>query len=192
MINGDQGDPNAAQFKAGAHRVLDGKVDIAAEYDTPAGWPTGANAGGRAPRSPRSAPRTIAAVYSANDGMAAGIITALQAAGMTRSRRSAARTPQLDGVQRVVAGTQAFTIYKPYTHGGRHRRRDGVALATASRSARSLPTKANNGTSACRPTSIPTIVLTKDNVQHDRGGRRAYTVADICTASTRPPAPRSA
>ncbi len=31
MIDGDPADPNAAQFKAGAHKVLDGKVNIAYE-----------------------------------------------------------------------------------------------------------------------------------------------------------------
>ncbi len=34
MINGSVTDPNAAQFKKGAHSVLDGKVTIAKEYDT--------------------------------------------------------------------------------------------------------------------------------------------------------------
>ncbi len=35
MINGAITDPNAAYFKKGAHSVLDGKVNIGKEYDTP-------------------------------------------------------------------------------------------------------------------------------------------------------------
>src|SRR5215211_1581596 len=35
MLNGAPSDPNAAQFKAGAHSALDGTVDIAEEYDNP-------------------------------------------------------------------------------------------------------------------------------------------------------------
>ena len=35
MINGSPTDNNATLFKKGAHSVLDGKVKIGAEYDTP-------------------------------------------------------------------------------------------------------------------------------------------------------------
>ena len=35
MINGSPTDNNATLFKQGAHAVLDGKVNIAKEYDTP-------------------------------------------------------------------------------------------------------------------------------------------------------------
>ncbi len=35
MLNGAPSDPNAAQFKAGAHGVLDGTADILEEYDNP-------------------------------------------------------------------------------------------------------------------------------------------------------------
>ena len=66
-------------FKEGAHTVLDGKVDIAYEQIP------GVEAR-RSPRQKMAAAITalgkdnIAGVYSANDGMAGGIITALKAA----------------------------------------------------------------------------------------------------------------
>src|SRR5699024_2096774 len=35
MLNGSPTDPNAANFKAGAHEILDEQVEIGQEYDTP-------------------------------------------------------------------------------------------------------------------------------------------------------------
>ena len=35
MINGSPTDPSSADYKKGAHSVLDGKVKIGREYDTP-------------------------------------------------------------------------------------------------------------------------------------------------------------
>jgi len=46
MINGAPTDNNAKLFKAGAHSVLDGKVKIGAEYDTPDWSPDKANRDG--------------------------------------------------------------------------------------------------------------------------------------------------
>ncbi len=81
MINGDDADPNAAQFKKGAHEALDGKVDIA--YEQSGLWKdTVANQKVTAAITQLGA-KNIAGVYSANDGMAGGIATALKGAGIS-------------------------------------------------------------------------------------------------------------
>ena len=86
MINGSPTDPNAAQFKAGAHKSkLNGKVKIGKEYDTPNWDPNTANQEMAGAITALGAPN-IKGVYSANDGMAAGIATALSAAGHARAR----------------------------------------------------------------------------------------------------------
>ncbi len=93
MMNGAITDPNAALFKSGAKSVLDGKVKYGKEYDTKEWKPENANANMEAAITALGKDK-IDGVYSANDGMAGGIITALKAARASRrSRRSPARTP---------------------------------------------------------------------------------------------------
>ncbi len=70
MMNGSSTDPNAAQFKEGAHSVLDGKVKIGREYDTKEWKPENANANMEGAISAIGKDK-IVGVYSANDGMAA-------------------------------------------------------------------------------------------------------------------------
>ena len=77
MMNGALTDPNAALFKKGAHSELDGKVNIGKEYDTKEWKPENANANMEGAISAIGKDKIIG-VYSANDGMAGGIITALQ------------------------------------------------------------------------------------------------------------------
>lgn len=69
MINGSLADPNTGRFKTGAMNELQGKVQISASYNTKDWLPEVAKA------NMEAAIRTvglnnIAAVYSANDGMA--------------------------------------------------------------------------------------------------------------------------
>ena len=127
MMNGVADRPERRRCSRRARTaVLDGKVRRSPTSTTP-----GLEAGERqhedgAPPSPRSARTSFDGVYSANDGMAGGIITALKAAG--RQRRPAghaARTPNSPVVQRIVAGDQYLSIYKPYAPEADDRRRDG-------------------------------------------------------------------
>ncbi|NTU65940.1 MAG: sugar ABC transporter substrate-binding protein, partial [Chloroflexi bacterium] len=75
MINGSPTDNNAILFKRGAHSVLDGKVNIAKEYDTPDWSPD------KAQREMEQALTTlnnrVDGVYAANDGTAGGAIAAM-------------------------------------------------------------------------------------------------------------------
>ncbi|GAA3500447.1 hypothetical protein GCM10019016_075530 [Streptomyces prasinosporus] len=82
MMNGEPADPNTALFKKGALDELEGAVDIAASYDTEKWLPRVAK------ENMREAIRTVgagnvAAVYSANDGMAGAVIEAMEEAGVT-------------------------------------------------------------------------------------------------------------
>ncbi|MER7838201.1 substrate-binding domain-containing protein [Streptomyces sp. NPDC096040] len=115
MINGSPTDPNAKQFKTGALSELNGKVTIpsAASFDTKDWDPDIAeqettkaiNAIGK---------DNIAAVYSANDAMAGGIVKALKAAGFTNMPPITGQDADLDAIQRILAGQQYMTVYKPY------------------------------------------------------------------------------
>lgn len=83
MMNGAITDPNAKLFKKGAKAELNGKVNVGREYDTKEWKPENANANMEAAITALGKDKIIG-VYSANDGMAGGIITALKAAGLSK------------------------------------------------------------------------------------------------------------
>ena len=180
MVNGSVTDPNAAQFKKGAHSVLDGKVTIAKEYDTKEWSPDNANSEMEAAISAVGA-KNIAGVYSANDGMAGGIITALKAAGI--SVPVTGQDAELAGVQRIVAGEQYMSVYKPYAPEADAAAEMAVALAQG----KSLDSIAKDKVSSNSAKDVPSVLvpvtsLTKDNINETVIKDGVYTAADICTA----------
>ncbi len=181
MVNGDPGDPNAAQFKAGALSVLKGKVDIAATFDT-TGWLAN-NANQEVAGSiSRIGAKNIAAVYSANDGMAAGVVSALQAAHIKPLPPISGQDAQLDGVQRVLSGLQAFTIFKPYVDEANTAATMAVDLATGKSLDAVADTTQKNNTSSSIPSKlIPTVVLNDKNIKQTVIDSGLYTAANICT-----------
>lgn len=181
MVNGDPGDPNAAQFKAGAHSVLDGKVKIGAQFDTTGWLANNANqevSGAIA----RLGNNGFVGVYSANDGMAAGIISALQSAHINPLPPVSGQDAQLDAVQRILAGLQTFTIYKPYSTEATTAAEMAIDLATG----KSLSGVAD-GTSDSATNKgissklIPTQILTPSTVKQTVIDGGLYTVSQICT-----------
>ncbi|MGF1430523.1 sugar ABC transporter substrate-binding protein [Kitasatospora sp. LaBMicrA B282] len=180
MINGSPTDPNAAQFKAGAHSAIDGKLKIGKEYDT-ANWdPNNANQEAAAAITALGASNVVG-VYSANDGMAAGIATALKAANL--SVPLTGQDAQLDGVQRILAGTQTMSIYKPYKPEADAAGTMAVTLAEGKKLPSDVvPTTATNGSGTSVPSDlIAPTVLTKDNIKTTVVADGLYTVSQICT-----------
>ncbi|MFE2533465.1 substrate-binding domain-containing protein [Streptomyces sp. NPDC059371] len=179
MMNGSVTDPNAAQFKAGAHEVLDGKVNVGKEYDTKEWKPENANANMEAAISALGK-KNIVGVYSANDGMAGGIITALKAAGIKVPVTG--QDAELAGVQRILAGEQFMSVYKPYAPEA-----DAAAeLAVALAQGKSLDAVAKDKVDSPTDKQIPSLLvpvtsLTKENIKDTVVKDGLYTVNDICT-----------
>ena len=92
MLNGAPSDPNAAQFKAGAHGALDGNVDILEEYDNPDWSPENAQQW-TSDQLSKYDPREIQGVYAANDGQAGGVVAALTGAGVALDELPADHRP---------------------------------------------------------------------------------------------------
>ncbi|RAJ31212.1 D-xylose transport system substrate-binding protein [Kitasatospora sp. SolWspMP-SS2h] len=180
MINGSPTDPNAADFKAGAHSAIDGKLKIGKEYDTPQWDPNTANQEAAAAITAIGAPNVVG-VYSANDGMAAGIATALKAANLNVPLTG--QDAQLDAVQRILAGTQTMSIYKPYKPEADAAGEMAVQFAQGKSLGSSLkPTTSTNG-SGTKVDSllIAPVVLTKDNIKSTVIADGLYTAQQICT-----------
>ncbi|GGT94154.1 MULTISPECIES: substrate-binding domain-containing protein [Streptomyces] len=180
MHNGSPTDPNAAEFKAGAHSVLDGKVKIGKEYDTPNWDPNNANQQMSGAISALGK-ENIVGVYSANDGLAAGIATALKAAGMNVPLTG--QDAQLDAIQRLLLGTQTITIQKPYKPEADAAATMAVNLAEGKELPKSLtPTTVTSGSGEKVPATLLTpIVVTKDNIKDTVVKDDMYTVQEICT-----------
>ena len=70
-------------FKLGAHKVFDGRVNIAKEYDTPDWSPDKAQQGME--QALTALNNQVDGVYAANDGTAGGAIAAMKAAGRSCS-----------------------------------------------------------------------------------------------------------
>ncbi|MFJ8198652.1 sugar ABC transporter substrate-binding protein [Streptomyces sp. NPDC096152] len=181
MMNGSSTDPNAAQFKQGAHSVLDGKVNVGKEYDTKEWKPENANSNMEGAIS-AIGKKNLVGVYSANDGMAGGIITALKAAGLSNIPVTG-QDAELAGVQRIVAGEQYMSVYKPYAPEAEAAATMAVDLAQGKALDSVAKDKVDSPTTKGVPSVlVPVTSLTKDNIKDTVIKDGVYTVSDICTA----------
>ncbi len=110
MINGAPTDDNALELKKGAHAVLDGKVELFREYDTPDWSPDKAQEEMTQALTALAGQR-LDGVYAANDGTAGGVIAAAKAAGVAVPIVTG-QDAELAAIQRLVLGEQQSTIYK--------------------------------------------------------------------------------
>ncbi|MFD5078582.1 substrate-binding domain-containing protein [Streptomyces sp. NPDC058371] len=180
MMNGAITDPNAAFFKKGALAELKGKVDIAKSYDTKEWKPENANANMEGAISALGK-NNIVGVYSANDGMAGGIITALKAAGIKVPVTG--QDAELAGVQRIVTGDQYMSVYKSYPEEAAVAAKMAVALAQGSKLDDIAKDKVDSPTTKAVPSVIvPVVSLTQDNIKDTVIKDGIYTIDDICTA----------
>ncbi|MFI6355744.1 substrate-binding domain-containing protein [Streptomyces sp. NPDC050743] len=179
MMNGSSTDPNAAQFKKGAHEVLDGKVNVGKEYDTKEWKPENANSNMEGAISALGK-KNIVGVYSANDGMAGGIITALKQAGIKVPVTG--QDAELAGVQRIVTGDQYMSVYKPYAPEAAAAAEMAVDLAQGKSLDSVAKDKVDSPTTKQVPSVlVPVTALTKDNIKDTVIKDGVYTVTDICT-----------
>ncbi len=185
MMNGAPTDPNARQFKAGALTELAGNVRVGAQYDTKDWKPENAEA------NMAEAIRTLGVgnidgVYSANDGMAGGVIEALKAAGVTDLPPVTGQDADLAAVQRIVSGEQYMSVYKSYPQEAE----DAAEMAVARVQGKDIQfdalveDKVDSPTHKNIPAQLVTVVaLTKKNIAETVVADGIHKVSDICTAA---------
>lgn len=112
----------------------------------------------------------IDAVVASNDGTAGGVIQALEAQKLAGKVPVSGQDADVAGCQRIVAGTQALTVYKPIHLIATKAAEVAIALAGGE-----LPTgaahKVNNG-----KIDVPSILLTP--IQVDRGNLDEVVIKD--------------
>jgi len=175
MINGSPTDPNAADFKAGAHAVIDASgLNVLAEYDSP-DWSPDKSQDWAAGQVVQHRDR-IDGVYAANDGTAGGAIAAFKAAGLHPLPPVTGQDAELAAVQRIIAGDQYMTVYKAMRTQARAAADAALELLMGD------PVSAGRDVNGVRTTLLEPIAVTKDNIMDTVVADGLYTVEQICTS----------
>lgn len=190
MMNGDPTDPNAVLFKKGALLVLEGKVKIGKEYDT-LQWRTETAHMNMSGAISALGVGNIDGVYAANDGLAAGSIAALKANKVTPLPPVTGQDAELGALQRIVGGDQYMTVYKPFGPEAAA----GAAMAVAAARGDSLEGVARDEARTRSGNTVPAVMLTPvavtvDNIKDTLVKDGVYTIEQICTPNSGPPATR--
>ena len=182
MINGDPADNNAKLFKQGAHSVLDGKVNIKFEYDTPSWSPDKAQqemAGALV-----SLKNKVDGVLAANDGTGGGAIAAMKSAGVTPLPPVTGQDAELAAIQRILIGEQYMTVYKAI----KAEAEAAATLAYDLASGTAVPSSMTNGKTINNGSKdIPSVLLTpvaviKSTVATTVIADGFWSKTDICTS----------
>ncbi|MCW3004873.1 MAG: putative sugar transporter, substrate-binding protein [Conexibacter sp.] len=183
MINGSPTDSNSAPYKKGAKDVFDqAGVKVVKSYDTPDWSPdkaqqemeqaiTGLGKGG------------FDAVYVANDGMAGGAIAAMKAAGIDPGKvLVTGQDAEAAGVQRILKGEQLMTVYQPLKEIAGKSAEIAVPLAQGKPVPANIATsKTDNGAGQVPSVLVPTLSITKDNVNDTVIKDGFLKTSDVCT-----------
>lgn len=164
-IYGSKTDNNAVLFKQGQDNVLaplikSGAVRIVHE-DWAEDWKP-ENAKKIANAAITKAGHDIDAILASNDGTAGGAIQALSEEGLAGKVIVTGQDAELPACQRIVAGTQAMTIYKPLKNLAQRAAEIAVKLA----SGKPIVARAelDNGKTKVPSIFLEVIAVTKENI----------------------------
>jgi D-xylose transport system substrate-binding protein len=183
MVNGAPTDHSAAEYKEGAHDVLDKSgVKIAKEYDTPDWSPD------KAQREMEQAITAVgkdgfAGVYSANDGMATGILAAMEGLDIDPSTKPlTGQDAEVTAVQRILAGDQLMTVYLRIKEQADAAAELAVAAARGQQPPAGLINgKVDNGAGEVPSVLLAPVPVTKDDVAKTIVADGFLTADQICT-----------
>ena len=182
MINGAPTDNNAKLFKKGAHSVIDSSgFKVAKEYDTP-DW-TPAKAQSEMDQAISAVGKNgFVGVYAANDGTAGGAIAAMKGAGIDPSTRpTTGQDAELAGIQRILAGEQYMTVYKPIKPLAEKAAEFAAALAQGKKPAGTNTTE-NNGQIDVPTLKLAVVPVTAEKVKSTVVADNFWKASELCTA----------
>ncbi len=183
MVNGAPTDPSAGDYKKGAHQVFDKSgIKIAREFDTPDWSPDKAQVAMEQSITALGKDGFVGA-YSANDGMAGGMIAAMKGAGIDPSSKPiTGGDSEAAAIQRILTGEQYSTIYLAITQ----QAETAAQLAVAAAQGKDVPSgllnaKVDNGSKPVDSVLLSPIAVTKDNISDTVIKDGFLTVDEICT-----------
>ncbi|WP_406452732.1 substrate-binding domain-containing protein [Streptomyces sp. NBC_01622] len=188
MLNGSPSDPNARQFEQGAVSEMNGRVTVVASYDIKDWSPRIAQTRMTQALAQYGA-ADIAAVYAANDAMAAGALAAYRAAGVTAIPPITGQDAELAAIQRLLTGEQYMTVYKPYADEAE----TAAEAAVTKIQGRSIefdaiqPDTVDSPTDKGIPANFVSVAqVTKEDIKNTVVADGIYQISDICTAKYKP------
>lgn len=172
LIGGAQSDGNAKRLRDGQMRVLEPAIKARAIRIVGDGWAENWQAGAAARLAEEGltkAKGTLAAIVASNDVTAGGAIGVLEKRGLAGKVLVSGQDAELDAARRIVAGTQAMTVYKSLRTLTRLAARSAVMLAKGER----VDTSAvvNNGKK-----DVPTMLF--DPITVDQENLDGVLIAD--------------
>jgi D-xylose transport system substrate-binding protein len=183
MVNGAPTDPSAGDYKKGAHEVFDKSgIKIAKEFDTPDWSPDKAQLEMEQSITALGKDGFVGA-YSANDGMAGGMIAAMKSAGIDpKTKPVTGGDSEAAAIQRILIGEQYSTIYLAI----KQQAETSAQLAVAAAQGKSAPAglaedEVDNGAKQVPSVLLSPIAVTKDNITDTVIKDGFLTAAEICT-----------
>ncbi|HEX8312973.1 MAG TPA: substrate-binding domain-containing protein [Chthoniobacteraceae bacterium] len=164
-IYGSKTDNNARLFKEGQDKILEplirsGEIEIVHE-DWAQDWrPENAK---RIANSALTKGVAIDAILASNDGTAGGAIQALTEEGLAGKVVVTGQDAELAACQRIVAGTQSMTIYKPLSRLATQAAE--VAVKMARRQPLVAKAELDNGKTMVPSVLLDVISVTKENIK---------------------------
>jgi D-xylose transport system substrate-binding protein len=178
MVNGSPTDNNAILYKSGAHSVIDDSgYTVLAQYDTP-DW-AGAEAQAWVAGQITQFGDKITGIYAANDSLAQGAITAMQAAGVSPIPPTTGQDAELAGVQRILAGTQYMTVYKPMKDEAEKTARLAIHLVNGEHPPGETTVQAGGG--RVQSFELTPVAVTAQNLQSTVIASGFHTARQVCT-----------
>jgi D-xylose transport system substrate-binding protein len=185
MVNGDQTSTPGVQFKQGALSVLQpafdsGKLKLGYAVDTPLWNP--ATATTEMQQALTKLNNDVQGVLSPNDGIAGGVIAALKSQKLDGKVLLTGQDATVAGLQSILQGTQAMTVFKPISLEAAAAAKVAVGLATGDKKivAKVAKTKVNNKAGNIPSLLLQPMVVTKANVSVVvKGGAAKWS--DICS-----------
>jgi D-xylose transport system substrate-binding protein len=183
MINGAPTDNNAKLFKQGAHSIIDGSgFKVAKEYDTPDWSPDKAQSEMEQAITAVGKGKFVG-VYAANDGTAGGAIAAMKSAGIDpKTIPVTGQDAELAAIQRILAGDQYMTVYKPIAPLANKAAEWAVMLVQGKKPTDANDTE-NNGKTDVPTLKLPVTAVTADNVAATVIKDGFWKANDVCTGA---------
>ncbi len=186
MVNGSATDSNMAPIRDGAMTVFQplidaGKLTIVKTVDTPDWDPTKAQSemeqiltetGGK-----------VDGVYVMNDGMASGVVAAINSAGIKPVPPITGLDAELAAIQRILTDQQYSSVYLPIKDMADKAAEIAYALATTGKVPEGMVGGTiNNGSIDVPSVSIPVVNVDKTNIKEKIIDTGFWKLDDICTA----------
>ena len=165
LIGGAPTDNNALLFRKGQMNVLQPAVDQGSIKIVSDQWARDwlASEALRATENALTqANNDVVAIVASNDATAGGSVQALEGQKLAGKVLVSGQDADLGGLQRIVAGTQSMTVYKPIEQLARRAAEAAVALARHEKLA--TTSKVNNGKIDVPSILLEPVVVNKDNI----------------------------